>query len=76
MDEVKKEEIRKQAKRILDEFSKSLSKVNVNVKKSIVESEFREEKHGGMGNEDFRERMFANATNKEGDFIIAEKKKW
>ena len=95
--EDKKEEIRKEAKQILGRFSKELGKVKIKEKslKSKVGG-FRKEGSGEEGDEDFREKMFANfrikdsdsdreskdlqdsrhAPKKEGDFIVAEKKKW
>lgn len=73
-----KEEIRKEAKEILDNFSKSLNKVKFKEKKgkSDGNSGMREEKEGMKGSEDFRMRMFDNSPEKEGDYIIAEKKNW
>ena len=77
MDEKKREEIRLGAKKILDEFNSTLGSVKFNEKK--IKSEvggFRKQTDGMVGNREFRERMFANAPNKDGDFIIAESKKW
>ena len=75
--EIKREEVRKQAKEILDKFAKSLESVKFKEKKGKKELEgFREEAQGLKGDEDFRKRMFENAPNKNDDFIIAEKKKW
>jgi len=77
MDEKKKEEIRKEAKEILDNFAKALDAVKIKEKDLKVEiGGFREEGLGMEGNKEFRKRMFANAKNKDKDFIIAEKKKW
>ncbi len=75
--DTKKEEIRKEAKQILANFSKSLESVKLKVKEERKEvGGFREEGEGVKGDEEFRERMFTNAPNKDKDFIIAEKKKW
>ena len=94
MNENKKEEIRKEAKRILDNFSKALEKVSV--KKKVLKKEvggFRDEGNGKETDMDFRKRIFENfrikdsdsaresddsrhAPNKDGDYLIAEKKKW
>ena len=77
MDEAKREEIRKQAKGILDSFAHSLEKVKI--KGEVLKKEvggFREENNGQEGDKDFRGRMFENAPVKNEDFIIAEKKKW
>ena len=69
--------VRKQAKGILDSFSKALGKVK-NRKKEIKKEAggCRKEEEGRTGDADFRERMFANAPSKEGDCIAAEKKTW
>jgi hypothetical protein len=69
--------IQKEARRILDNFAKSLAKVKFNKKEKHGGLDgFREEGHGKDGDRDFRQRMFENAPNKSGDVIIAEKKKW
>jgi hypothetical protein len=71
-----KEKIRKEAQDILDKFSRSLSKIQVKQK------DFKDKLGGfrvegsGLSCEGFRENMFANAPKKEGDFIMAEVKKW
>jgi Asp-tRNA(Asn)/Glu-tRNA(Gln) amidotransferase C subunit len=73
-----KEEIRKEAKRILDDFSEKLEKVKDKAKESVVERPECERKEGQGKESDssFRKRMFENALNKNDDFIIAEKGKW
>jgi Asp-tRNA(Asn)/Glu-tRNA(Gln) amidotransferase C subunit len=75
--EEKREEIRKDARRVLDKFSKELGKVRIPLDK---EKEgcggFREEGEGVKGDEEFRKAMFKNAPEKDGDFIVAERKKW
>ena len=81
MDEKKREEIRAGAKKILDDFNESIGSVKLTGKKGKKEvGGFRtqattEGSRSPIDNE-FRERMFANAPNKDGDYIIAEKKKW
>lgn len=77
MNDLEREKIREQAKDILEKFGKSLQKVKFKERKKEEElSGFREEgKENGSSN-DFRERVFRNAPNKDSDFIIAEKKKW
>ncbi len=75
--EKEKEEIKKQAKKIIDDFSEKLGTIGQKTSEALIQRDktFREE--GGLGcDEDFRKRMFDNAPNKKGDFIIAEKKKW
>ena len=76
--EVKEEQIRAEARAMLEKFSKSLGNVKVSSENNVNDesSGFRSESEGEESNEDFRDRMFANAPNVEGDFIIAEKKKW
>ena len=75
--EAEKREIKKQAKNILDDFSKKLSKVDKKIKESLIEREKNERAEGeGKCNELDREIMFSNAAEKSEDFIIAERKKW
>ncbi len=77
--EKEKEKIKEEAKQILDNFSKVLEKVKIKEIKKSEKKEvggFREEGPGKLGSGDFRKRMFENAPIKDGDFIIAEKKKW
>ncbi len=77
MDEKKREEIKKEAKQILEKFAKSLE--NVKFKEKAGKKEvggFREEAEPAKSNEDFRKRIFENAPNSDEDFIIAEKKEW
>ena len=72
-----KEKIRKEAREILDEFGKSLKGVKLQgeeFKKEV--GGYREESHGVEGDEKFREGLFRNAPEKEGDCLVAEKKKW
>ena len=73
------EQIRLQAKELLDKFSRALSEVKVkegeewNVER---ENFSREDGEGVKTKEEFRKIMLENAPNKNEDFIIAEKKKW
>lgn len=74
MDEKK---IRNEAREILDKFSEELERVEFkekSLKKKV--GGFRTEGDGEDCDADFRKRMFENAPKTEGDFIIAEKKKW
>ena len=76
--EQEKEEIKNQAKGIMDNFSKKLSSVKEKIPEPLIERE-EFEREEGEGNEpdfDFRKRMFENAPNKNNDFILTEKKKW
>jgi len=75
--EKEKKDIEKQAKSIMENFSKKLDKVNGKVKDSGIEREEYERIEGkGEQLELDRKIMFENAPNKDADFIIAEKKKW
>ena len=71
-----KEDIRKQAKQIMDNFVAKLSELDDNVAESFIEREKCDREEGGECAEINREIMFENAPNKNQDFIIAEKKKW
>lgn len=75
--EEKREEVKKEARQILERFSKELGKVKIKEKslKGKVGG-FRKEGSGEEGDKEFIERVFSNAPKKEGDFIVAEKKKW
>lgn len=73
-----KEEIKKQAKAIMDSFSEKLSKIDKKIAEPLierVEGERKEEKASEC-DDSFRETMFENAPKKNKDFIIAEKKGW
>ena len=70
------EAIRREAKAILDKFSKSLKNVKADESHIVRDSDRRDEGEGVDGDSEFREVMFENAPHKKGDFMIAEKKKW
>jgi len=77
IDDAKKEEIREEARRILHNFAQKLEKVKLKEKKGKKEAGgFREEGEGLSADEDFKKIVFENAPEKDGDCIIAEKKKW
>ena len=77
INEQKREEIKREAKKIIDNFASALEKVKIKEKKSEKEiNGFREEGTGKKGDSEFRKRMFANAANKNEDNIIAETKSW
>lgn len=77
--EKEKEDIRKQAKNILGNFSEKLAKID-HKKINLEENEINEFERTESGEEksdaDFRKIMFENAPEKNKNFIIAEKKKW
>jgi hypothetical protein len=74
MEEKKREEVRKQAKEIMDKFAKALGDVKEKVEESNVEREQDRRKEGEekISNSDFREIMFENAPNKNKDSIMSE----
>ena len=78
--DAEREEIRKQAKGIMDNFSKKLDKVKLSGDEPmIVRSPCeRSEDEGKTGkcNEIDRDIMFENAPARAGDFIVAEKGGW
>jgi hypothetical protein len=77
IDEAKKEEIRREAKQILDKFANALERVKLKEKKAKKEAGgYREEGAGIKPDNDFRTRMFENAPEKDENCIIAEKKEW
>jgi len=76
--EKEKEEIKKQAKGIMDSFSRKLEKVE-----HLAKEEPLIEREKGEREESIKEKteidrkiMFENAPEKNEDFIIAEKKEW
>lgn len=74
--EKEKEEIKKQAKEIMDSFSKRLSKIDSKMEESLIErKEGEREEKGGACDID-REIMFENAPRKTDDFILGEEGKW
>lgn len=74
--EKEKEEIKKQAKSIMDSFSRKLAKVDKKIPEVLIEREEGEREEGGEGLELDRKIMFENAKEKNKDFIIGEKKGW
>ena len=75
---INRELIEKEAKQILNKFARELDKVKEQVEESFVErdEDRRVENEGKIEDEDFREIMFENSPNKQGEFIVAEKGKW
>ena len=75
--EEEKEDIRKQANKIIDDFSKQLSKVKLNKDKPIIQRNKGEREENDSKPLDLnKEIMFENAPEKSKDSIIAEKKIW
>ncbi len=76
--EKEKQEIKEQAKKIMDSFSKKLSKIDKKMAEPLIERDKgeREEGEGEKCDNEFRKIMFENAPNKNKDFIIGERKSW
>ncbi|MBU0665795.1 MAG: hypothetical protein ABIC91_06360 [Nanoarchaeota archaeon] len=70
------EKIRKEAKKIMDEFIKELDKITLSKDFGIKRKQETRKKFTDDSDEKFRERMLENAPNVKDDFIVAEKKKW
>lgn len=75
LSEQRKEQIRAEAREILEKFGKVLPS-ELPLHKSSSGSGSREEGEGCAADEDFRTRMFANAANVKDDCIVAEKATW
>jgi hypothetical protein len=74
--EQEKEEIRKDAKKLLDEFSSKLDKIKTSEPKLDSKENLRTEGTGWKTDKDFQELMLDNAPMVEDGFIIAEKGGW
>ena len=76
--EKEKEEIKKQAKAIMDDFSKQLSRIDKKIEEPLIERKHFERQEGKVKvDESFsREIMFKNAEHKNKDFIVVEKGEW
>ena len=73
---MKKEEIKKQAKEIIDNFVKALENIEVEEARVEREEDRRKESEGKEADSEFRKIMFENAPKKKEDFIIGEKGSW
>lgn len=76
---IDKNKIEKQAKEILDKFSKELARVNKEQTDDyfVDRKEFsRKETKKCKTNPEFKKLILKNAPNKDSDSIIAEKKSW
>ena len=74
--EEEKEEIRTNAKKLLDEFSSKLDKIKAVEAKSDKKENLRIEGKGSESNDNFKEIMFDNAPLVEDGLIIAETGHW
>ncbi len=77
VDEKLKQEIKEQAKKILDDFSKALEGIEDKKLLSGVErdKQLREETKTFCDKE-FKKLFLKNVPKTEGDYVLAEKKKW
>jgi len=77
VNEKERKEIKKQAKQIMDSFSKRLSKIGKKIAEPLIErAEGEREESGGKCSEIDRKIMFDNAPEKNEGFIVAEKGGW
>ena len=75
--EKEKDEIKKEAKAIMDRFSKKLSKIDKPMKDPLIERpECERPESKGECNELDRDLFMENAPDKNKDFIIGERKRW
>lgn len=74
--EKEKQDIQKEAKAIMDSFSKKLSKIDKKMPEPLIEREKGEREEGGEVQMIDKAIMFENAPEKNSDFIIAERKGW
>ena len=74
--EEEKEEIKKNAKNLLDEFSSKIAKIETSGAKTDGKENLRIEGSGNKTDEDFRELMMENAPMVDDGLIIAEKGGW
>jgi len=76
--EKEKQEIKEQARKILDGFSKKLSRIDVSkISEPNIERKECERKEGECKKEFIdRKIMFENAPEKKSDFIVGERKGW
>ena len=74
--EEEKEEIRKDSKKLLNEFASKLSKIKAPEGHFENESGTREEGTGWKTDEEFKSHMLNNAPFVEDNSIVAEKGSW
>ncbi len=74
--EEEKEEIRKKAKNLLDEFSSKIAKIETSEPKPEANENLRTENTGWQTEKEFRELMMDNAPMTDDGLIIAERGGW
>ena len=77
VDEKLKKDIKQKAKQILDDFSKALKGIEDKKLLSGVERDKQVRNESKVScDKEFRKLFFENVPEKDGDFVLAEKKKW
>jgi predicted Asp-tRNA(Asn)/Glu-tRNA(Gln) amidotransferase subunit C len=71
-----KKKVEKEAKQMLDNFAKVLSRVKTNDENYYIDRKEFERVEGGNSCEGFKSKLLGNAPEKDDDFIIAEKGAW
>ena len=74
--ETEKQEIKKQAKHLLEEFAGKLEKIKTEEKHFESDEGTRQEGSGWETDREFKDTIFCNAPNVEDNFFIAEKGSW
>ena len=74
--EKEKEEIKKDSKKLLNEFASKLDKIKATENHFQNKDGMREEGTGWETDEEFKSTMFSNAPFIEDDSIVAEKGAW
>jgi hypothetical protein len=70
------EQIKKQAKQIIDNFVSALEKIEVEEEAVERQEDRRQEKEPAESDADFRKIMLENAPDVKNECIVAEKGKW
>ncbi len=72
-----KKQIKKDAKKILDDFSKSLESIEDKKLLSGVERDKQVRSESSVScDKEFKKLFLKNVPKKDGDYVLAEKKKW
>lgn len=74
--EKEKQEIKEQAKHLLEEFSSKLEKIKTKEMHFESKDGTRQEGSGWKTSEEFRSTILSNAPSVEEEFIVAEKGEW
>ena len=76
LDEKEREKIKKNSKKLLNEFASKLTKIKSTEKHFENNSGTRDEGNGWETDKDFRDLMFLNAPFIEDNHLVAEKGSW